>query len=76
MCGFYITNNSISEEVFSERLDRIKFRGPDFTGIAAEDGIWFGHHRLSILDLDERSNQPMSLDDLVLCYNGEIYNYI
>ena len=31
--------------------------------------------RLAIIDLDERSNQPMHLGGLHLVFNGEIYNY-
>jgi asparagine synthase (glutamine-hydrolysing) len=41
-------------------------------------GLLFGHRRLSILDLSERSRQPMAGDDgsSWLVYNGEIYNYL
>src|SRR5690606_24417971 len=34
-----------------------------------------GHLRLSILDLDSRSNQPMQFENLNIVFNGEIYNY-
>ncbi len=41
--------------------------------------IIFGHTRLSILDLDERSNQPFEYKNknqkVLLTYNGEIYNF-
>ena len=32
------------------------------------------HHRLKIVDLNS-SSQPMFFDDLVIAYNGEIYNF-
>ncbi|MGI8894009.1 MAG: asparagine synthase (glutamine-hydrolyzing), partial [Bacteroidia bacterium] len=35
-----------------------------------------GHNRLSIIDLTQHGNQPMHYDDLVIIFNGEIYNYI
>ena len=35
----------------------------------------FGHQRLSILDLDKRSNQPFFDNDNILVFNGEIYNF-
>ena len=35
-----------------------------------------GHLRLSILDLDDRSNQPMERDGTYIVYNGEIYNFL
>jgi asparagine synthase (glutamine-hydrolysing) len=37
--------------------------------------IGMAHARLSILDLDSRSDQPFRIDDDALVYNGEIYNY-
>ena len=34
------------------------------------------HSRLSIIDLDERANQPFRIGSHVLVYNGELYNYV
>jgi asparagine synthase (glutamine-hydrolysing) len=34
------------------------------------------HRRLSIIDLKERSHQPLTKHGLTLVYNGEIYNYL
>ena len=52
-------------------------RGPDGTGVFLDDNVSLGHNRLSIIDLSERSNQPMkSFDEnLVIVFNGEIYNF-
>ena len=51
-------------------------RGPDGAGtwISAENGVGFGHRRLSIIDLSEGGAQPMVLDGnrLSITYNGEI----
>lgn len=40
--------------------------------------LGFGHRRLSILDLTVSGHQPMTLPghNIVVTYNGEIYNYI
>ncbi|NQW41856.1 MAG: asparagine synthase (glutamine-hydrolyzing) [Bacteroidetes bacterium] len=35
-----------------------------------------GHKRLAILDLSEAGRQPMIKDDLIIIFNGEIYNFI
>jgi asparagine synthase (glutamine-hydrolysing) len=75
MCGIYLTNIQYPKDIIKNKLYSIKFRGPDFTGIYFFDNLIFGHLRLSILDLDERSNQPMSFKDLTIVYNGEIYNF-
>jgi asparagine synthase (glutamine-hydrolysing) len=57
---------------------RMAARGPDARGVQAfDDGPVFGHRRLSIIDLDARSNQPLSSADgrHAIVFNGEIYNY-
>lgn len=55
-------------------------RGPDGDGhlTAALDGghLDLLHSRLSILDLDDRANQPFRKGGITLIYNGEIYNYL
>ena len=54
-------------------------RGPDGQGLLAlgPGAPVLGHRRLAIIDLDARSNQPLSSADgrLTIVYNGEIYNY-
>ena len=75
MCGIYSSNISVSENDVKTKLSSINFRGPDYMGILQENDLTFGHLRLSILDLDERSNQPMTLEDYVIVFNGEIYNF-
>ncbi len=75
MCGIYLTNIPYQESEVKEKLNSISFRGPDFTGITNINKIIFGHLRLSILDLDPRSHQPMEYEDLTIVFNGEIYNY-
>jgi len=50
-------------------------RGPDAEGRFERDKVALGHQRLSIIDTQDRSNQPMTRGTLSLVYNGEIYNY-
>lgn len=56
-----------------------RHRGPDnSTTRSFRDGAaWLGHNRLSINDLSEAGNQPLSNEDgtLWVVVNGEIYNY-
>jgi asparagine synthase (glutamine-hydrolysing) len=58
-------------------IDAIAHRGPDDSGSFVEEGIALGQRRLSIIDLSSAGHQPMSSVDgnLVLVFNGEIYNY-
>lgn len=57
-------------------LQSINYRGPDDRGIYEENGISLGHVRLSIIDLSSYGHQPMVFDNLVMVYNGEIYNFV
>lgn len=75
MCGIYITNIPFKKEEVETKLDSIKFRGPDNLGYEKVGDISLGHLRLSILDLDSRSNQPYSYNYLNITFNGEIYNF-
>lgn len=75
MCGIYVTNFHFSKTDVKTKLKKIEFRGPDHMGILQENELIFGHLRLSILDLDERSNQPMALENYIIVFNGEIYNF-
>ncbi|TAE47146.1 MAG: asparagine synthase (glutamine-hydrolyzing) [Bacteroidetes bacterium] len=56
---------------------RIAHRGPDAAGYFVREQIAFGHRRLSIIDLSEVSNQPMTDPSgrYTLIFNGEIYNF-
>ena len=52
-------------------------RGQDGTGYWQSQGgrAAFGHRRLAIIDLDDRSRQPLSRGPLTIVFNGEIYNF-
>jgi asparagine synthase (glutamine-hydrolysing) len=59
--------------------DRIAHRGPDAGGVWAHQddrvSIQLGHRRLSIIDLSSAADQPFRKENLVLVYNGELYNF-
>ena len=74
MCGIYISNFTSDSEVI-DKLNKVKFRGPDNLSIRRFGSIILGHLRLSIIDLDVRSNQPFTYKNLSIIFNGEIYNY-
>ncbi len=85
MCGLAgymrLGGNLIRSEelpVLKSMTDAIVFRGPDDEGQEVVGPCAFGHRRLSIIDLDPRSAQPLSTADktLWIVFNGEIYNYL
>jgi len=81
MCGIVGVINqpglSVSNEEVEVMLHTVLPRGPDHHGISIRESLGFGHARLSILDLNERGNQPFMTRDGqgMLVYNGEVYNY-
>lgn len=58
-------------------LRLLHHRGPDGSGIYADERILLGHNRLSIIDI-AGGTQPMSNEDgsLWITFNGEIFNYL
>ncbi|MCT4582300.1 MAG: asparagine synthase (glutamine-hydrolyzing) [Flavobacteriales bacterium] len=82
MCGINGVYNLRGVEnpnaVIQKMNERTTHRGPDFTGDYSDEAIILGHNRLSIIDLSNNANQPLFSNDqnLVLVFNGEIYNYL
>ncbi len=74
MCGI-VGANFKPEFDFFELTKLLDKRGPDNIGVKNIENNYFGHTRLSIIDLDEEANQPMEFDDIVIVFNGEIYNF-
>ena len=82
MCGifgvfFSDKDESPDERLLQETARALEHRGPDSHGTYAQPGIGLVHTRLSLLDLNPRSDQPFWDDSgrYALVYNGEIYNF-
>lgn len=58
--------------------EAIAHRGPNASDVYSSHFVHLGHRRLSIIDLSEGANQPMSDQSgrYTIVFNGEIYNYI
>ena len=82
MCGIagYIGKEMIEQAVIHKTLQLMRNRGPDCQSHVninnGQHNIYLLHSRLSIIDLNQRANQPFTIDDCTLIFNGEIYNYI
>src|SRR5215204_5253505 len=82
MCGICGFVGAADEALAQSMTDVLAHRGPDGDGVMcfSTDGrprASLGHRRLSIIDPDPRSAQPMSYADgrYWITYNGELYNY-
>lgn len=73
--GIYDPSSQQLEDDIVIMRDAMKRGGPDDAGIYINQGLALGHRRLSIIDLSANGHQPMIDNNLVLCFNGEIYNY-
>ena len=80
MCGIAgFVSKKFSKADLVKMTNSIRHRGPDADGyyFNSENGIGLGHRRLSIIDLSNDANQPMTshCDRYIIIYNGEVYNY-
>lgn len=70
------TDASKLRQVALEMSKLLRHRGPDWSGIYADDKAILAHERLSIVDVDHGAQPLISLDgNIVLAVNGEIYNH-
>lgn len=80
MCGIagIILKNfdEINKSDLQFMTDKIAHRGPDGEGHYLYENLGLGHRRLAILDLSENGHQPMIDRNIILTYNGEVYNYL
>lgn len=82
MCGIagYIGKAPVDKPRIFKTLDLMRNRGPDNRDyVSFTDGdvnVLLLHSRLSIIDLSKRANQPFTIGDCVIVFDGEIYNYV
>jgi asparagine synthase (glutamine-hydrolysing) len=82
MCGIagVVGEHLPTPERVEKTLALMGRRGPDargvYSGRLGNHQVLLLHTRLSIIDLDVRSNQPFLRDGCALSFNGEIYNFI
>ena len=79
MCGIggYSDNIKIDINLLNQMGILLSHRGPDNNDLYLRNNIGLVHTRLSIIDLNERSNQPLidATGKYIIVFNGEIYNF-
>lgn len=77
MCGINGFQGDFTENFLKEANNLISHRGPDHMDYVIHEKTGLGHVRLSIIDVSDKSNQPMTSGDgrYSIVFNGEIYNY-
>ena len=78
MCGvgFVISNEKKLISEFCDTINKSQInRGPDNQYSISIGNLGICHLRLSIIGLDNKFNQPYKKNELIISFNGEIYNY-
>jgi len=81
MCGISLVlskkNLGIPDNYIKHFVDHLFDRGPDNQNFYSDKNFCLISTRLSIIDTDERSNQPFysNCGNYVIIFNGMIYNY-
>ncbi len=77
MCGILGLHHNNWNMDYNKVIQLLKHRGPDNCDYLDDNNLLLVHNRLSIIDLSDAANQPMTDDETgnVIIFNGEIYNY-
>jgi len=75
MCGIFGIIGEYNENLAKSSLAKLSHRGRDNCGIIQENNLFFAHQRLSIQDTNPHANQPFKYQNILLSFNGEIYNF-
>lgn len=77
IAGIIHTAARVDPTPLKRMLPLLRHRGPDDSDVWSDENAALGHTRLSILDLSQRSRQPMRDPKTgnILVFNGEIYNF-
>lgn len=81
MCGIAGIYCSNTNDVFLQKIypftHSLAHRGRDANNFFISSNIALGHQRLSIIDLSDNANQPMTSINgrFTIAYNGELFNY-
>ena len=75
MCAIFGIIGEYNPSLARKSIALLSHRGPDYCGIYEDKNLFIAHNRLSIVDLNQAASQPMKRDDVILSFNGEIYNF-
>jgi asparagine synthase (glutamine-hydrolysing) len=77
IAGFTHFAGTPAPSILRQAIESIRHRGPNQSGVFESANVSLGAVRLKIIDL-HGGDQPVTLEgsDLVIVFNGEIYNHI
>jgi len=75
VCAIFGILGRYNEQQAKKALALLIHRGRDFCGVVQDENFFFAHQRLTITDSSPASNQPLRYKNILLSFNGEIYNF-
>ncbi|MBB6485566.1 asparagine synthase (glutamine-hydrolyzing) [Rhizobium lusitanum] len=77
MCGIAGSFQAADRDAVQAMIAAMRHRGPDDTGLFADEKVVLAQARLAIIDTSSGGHQPMFSEDgkIAMVYNGEIYNF-
>lgn len=75
MCSIFGVIGEFDESKTRYALNQLSHRGRDYCSIIQKDNLFFAHHRLNILDTNNKATQALEYNNILLSFNGEIYNF-
>lgn len=77
MCGICGVWRGEGSDAVRAMLGALHHRGPDDSGMLADENVVLGMTRLAILDTTSGGHQPMVTPngEIAIVYNGELYNF-
>ena len=73
IAGYY--NARVDQNQVDHLIDKLRHRGPDDQQFYRNNDVGLIHTRLSVIELSELGSQPYHFENLVVVFNGELYNY-
>jgi asparagine synthase (glutamine-hydrolysing) len=75
MCAVFGIIGQYDTSLARYALSLMHHRGPDYCGIVEKKNFFFAHSLLTIMDTSQNAQQPYIHADIILSFNGEIYNF-
>ena len=76
MCAIFGIIGEYDDAKAKRALAKLHHRGPDNCSITQKQNLFIAHQHLRIIDSSSKSKQILNNDNILVSFNGEIYNYI
>ncbi|WP_457746364.1 asparagine synthase (glutamine-hydrolyzing) [Sulfurimonas sp.] len=75
MCAIFGVLGEYDSSKARFALQQLSHRGPDSCSIVEKRNLFFAHQELSIMNRQNKNHQPYKYKNILLSFNGEIYNF-